>query len=199
MKSISKLKSQGGYFWVPAAIGAAASIIGGAQRNKAQVASAREQMAFQERMSNTAHQRQVTDLRAAGLNPILSAKYGGSSSPGGAQANIQDIVTPAVNTGLQSMQITATVKVMEKTADKLVQDAATSFSQEWLNDANRALTSLKYNEKLIQISLIEAQLAVAVRAGDIAGSEAGKVLGWIKEARESILGGASVSPYKPGK
>lgn len=44
---------------------------------------------WQERMSNTAHVREVADLKKAGLNPILSTKLAGSSSPPGAMATMQ--------------------------------------------------------------------------------------------------------------
>lgn len=62
-----------------------------AQQMAFQNAAAQKQMDFQERMSGSAHQREVSDLKAAGLNPMLSVNSGSStpmgSAPSGSMAS----------------------------------------------------------------------------------------------------------------
>jgi len=89
----------------PSAVGAVGSYIGASEANKASAAQARSQMEFQERMSSTAHQREVKDLIAAGLNPMLSAKLGGASSPAGAMAPVQNVLGQATASAAQNYQL----------------------------------------------------------------------------------------------
>lgn len=51
-------------------------------------AEAQKNRDWQEMMSNTAYQRAMADMKAAGLNPILAANLGGASTPGGAVGTI---------------------------------------------------------------------------------------------------------------
>lgn len=51
-------------------------------------AEAQKNRDWQEKMSNTAYQRAMADMKAAGLNPILAANLGGASTPGGAVGTI---------------------------------------------------------------------------------------------------------------
>lgn len=54
--------------------------------NEANRRMAEDQMSFQQHNADTAHQREVKDLQAAGLNPILSAGGNGSATPAGASS-----------------------------------------------------------------------------------------------------------------
>lgn len=117
------------------AISAVASFIGSERRNEAAAEQSEAQMAFQERMSNTAHQREIADLKAAGLNPLLTGKYGGSSTPQGSMADVVDSIGPAVNSGIAAAQTKANIALLEAQADKAKAETVESETRAGVNRA----------------------------------------------------------------
>lgn len=77
-------------------VGIAMEAAGGVLNNATSIFLAERNRSWQERMSNSAHQREVADLRKAGLNPILSATGGpGSSTPAGNVAQTENVARGA--------------------------------------------------------------------------------------------------------
>lgn len=72
-------------------LGSIVSGIGGMVQNDANSKEAEKNRAFQEQMSNTAYQRGMADMKAAGLNPILAYQKGPASSPGGSMATMTNV------------------------------------------------------------------------------------------------------------
>uniref|UniRef100_UPI004047F62C hypothetical protein n=1 Tax=Shewanella sp. TaxID=50422 RepID=UPI004047F62C len=96
----------------------ALGFLGGERANVASARAAQAQMDFQRDLSNTSYQRQVADLKAAGINPMLVSRLGGASTPAGAMPQIQNIGAAAASAYAAAQSSGASAKQAE-TAETL--------------------------------------------------------------------------------
>jgi len=123
-------KYQGG--WITAAIAGGASLLGGMMSNRSNAKQAEIDREWQRENAQNAHQYQVQDMRAAGLNPVLSATGGsGAKASGGSSLGAQeDAISPAVNSAREASRVKQELENMRANEKLTTQQEKTAKEQQ---------------------------------------------------------------------